>query len=280
MVVLLDIVEKFYNSRGITKETTLNEFKKMSPKDYPIFSDLYAFLLEQQKSCNNKELARILVNIEVLLKRLVIGQDSNLFNGITTIDLSNDLIVFNLQELLFNSSRRLINTQMINLLTYLSNEIIDNKKRNDKLGIDQRMLIVLDEFHNYIDEDNPTLLKYFDQLNRRARKYKLGIVVASQQPNDFTSRSDILRHASAIFNNCQYQATGMLKDTDIESVEKLYSNTPLTETQKKFLSSCNQGQFLLNITNKNRLRVNVFATPIQSYYMGETDELPKNFNEE
>lgn len=280
LVVLLDIVEKFYNSRGITKETTLNEFKKMSPKDYPIFSDLYAFLLEQQKSCNNKELARILVNIEVLLKRLVIGQDSNLFNGITTIDLSNDLIVFNLQELLFNSSRRLINTQMINLLTYLSNEIIDNKKRNDKLGIDQRMLIVLDEFHNYIDEDNPTLLKYFDQLNRRARKYKLGIVVASQQPNDFTSRSDILRHASAIFNNCQYQATGMLKDTDIESVEKLYSNTPLTETQKKFLSSCNQGQFLLNITNKNRLRVNVFATPIQSYYMGETDELPKNFNEE
>jgi len=66
----------------------------------------------------------------------------------------------------------------------------------------------------------------------------------------------------------------MLKDTDITAVEKLYSNTPLTETQKTFLSRCNQGQFLLNITNRNRLRVNVFATPLQMYYMGESDEIP------
>ena len=274
LVVLLDIVEKFYNERGITKKTTIEEYEKMTPKDYPIFSDLYAYLLERQKNCNNKDLLKILVNIEVLLKRMVIGQDANLFNGITTIDLNNNLIVFNLQELLFNSSRRLINTQMINLLTYLSNEIVDNKKKNEKLNTEQKMLIILDEFHNYIDEDNPTLLKYFDQLNRRARKYKLGIVVASQQPTDFTTRTNILRHASAIFNNCQYQLTGMLKDADVEAVEKLYSNTPLTETQKAFLSRANQGQFLLNITNKNRLRVNVFATPLQTYYMGESDEKP------
>ena len=72
----------------------------------------------------------------------------------------------------------------------------------------------------------------------------------------------------------QYQLTGMLKDADVEAVEKLYSNTPLTETQKAFLSRANQGQFLLNITNKNRLRVNVFATPLQTYYMGESDEKP------
>lgn len=274
LVVLLDIVEKFYNERGITKKTSIEEYEKMTPKDYPIFSDLYAYLLERQKNCNNKDLLKILVNIEVLLKRMVIGQDANLFNGITTIDLNNNLIVFNLQELLFNSSRRLINTQMINLLTYLSNEIVDNKKKNEKLNKEQKMLIILDEFHNYIDEDNPTLLKYFDQLNRRARKYRLGIVVASQQPTDFTTRTNILRHASAIFNNCQYQLTGMLKDTDVEAVEKLYSNTPLTETQKAFLSRANQGQFLLNITNKNRLRVNVFATPLQTYYMGESDEKP------
>lgn len=274
LVILLDIVEKFYNEKGITKKTSIEEYEKMTPKDYPIFSDLYAYLLERQKNCNNKDLLKILVNIEVLLKRMVIGQDANLFNGITTIDLNNNLIVFNLQELLFNSSRRLINTQMINLLTYLSNEIVDNKKKNEKLNTEQKMLIILDEFHNYIDEDNPTLLKYFDQLNRRARKYKLGIVVASQQPTDFTTRTNILRHASAIFNNCQYQLTGMLKDTDVEAVEKLYSNTPLTETQKAFLSRANQGQFLLNITNKNRLRVNVFATPLQTYYMGESDEKP------
>ena len=99
LVVLLDIVEKFYNERGITKKTTIEEYEKMTPKDYPIFSDLYAYLLERQKSCNNKDLLKILVNIEVLLKRMVIGQDANLFNGITTIDLNNNLIVTSEDEL-------------------------------------------------------------------------------------------------------------------------------------------------------------------------------------
>ena len=80
--------------------------------------ELYDYLLEYKKKVTNKEESRILVNIEVLLKRLIIGQDANLFNGYTTIDLSNDLIAFNLQELMFNSSRRLINTQMINLLKF------------------------------------------------------------------------------------------------------------------------------------------------------------------
>lgn len=274
LVVLLDIVEKFYNTRGITKKTSLEEFENMTAKDYPIFSDLYAYLLEEQKNTKTKELERILVNIEVLLKRMVTGQDGNLYNGITTIDLSNNLVVFNLQELLFNSSRRLINTQMINLLTYLSNEIVDNKKKNDKKNKKQNMLIVVDEFHYFIDEDNPTLLKYFGQMARRLRKYNAGIVVATQQPTDLTTSAGVLRHASSLFGNCQYQITGMLKDNDLKAIEKIYANTPLTETQKSFLGRCSQGQFLINITNKNRLRLNVFATPLQMYYMGETDDNP------
>ena len=274
LVVLLDIVEKFYNTRGITKKTTLEEFENMTAKDYPIFSDLYAYLLEEQRNVKTKELERILVNIEVLLKRMVTGQDGNLYNGITTIDLSNNLVVFNLQELLFNSSRRLINTQMINLLTYLSNEIVDNKKKNDKKNKKQNMLIVVDEFHYFIDEDNPTLLKYFGQMARRLRKYNAGIVVATQQPSDLTTSAGVLRHAASLFGNCQYQITGMLKDNDIKAIEKIYANTPLTETQKSFLGRCSQGQFLVNITNKNRLRINVFATPLQLYYMGESDDNP------
>ena len=280
LVVLLDIVEKFYNTRGITKKTTLEEFEQMTAKDYPIFSDLYAYLLEEQRNVKTKELERILVNIEVLLKRMVTGQDGNLYNGITTIDLSNNLVVFNLQELLFNSSRRLINTQMINLPTYLSNEIVDNKKKNDKKNKKQNMLIVVDEFHYFIDEDNPTLLKYFGQMARRLRKYNAGIVVATQQPADLTTSAGVLRHASSLFGNCQYQITGMLKDNDIKAIEKIYANTPLTETQKSFLGRCSQGQFLVNITNKNRLRLSVFATPLQLYYMGESDDNPYSESKE
>lgn len=272
LVVLLDIVEKFYKTFGITKNTTLEQFERFNPRDYPIFSELYNYLLEYKKKVTNKEESRILVNIEVLLKRLIIGQDANLFNGYTTIDLSNDLIAFNLQELMFNSSRRLINTQMINLLTFLNNEIVSNKKINDTKEDKKRGLIVVDEFHSFIDEENPTLLKYFASLTRKLRKYSYGMVLGTQSIQDLVGTAQILRNATAIFNNCQYQFTGMLKDDDLQALEKIYANNKLTETQKAFLTRCNQGQFLINITNKQRLRINVYATPLETYYMGESED--------
>lgn len=272
LVVLLDIVEKFYKTFGITKNTTLEQFERFNPRDYPIFSELYDYLIEYKKKVTNKEESRILVNIEVLLKRLIIGQDANLFNGYTTIDLSNDLIAFNLQELMFNSSRRLINTQMINLLTFLNNEIVSNKKINDAKEDKKRGLIVVDEFHSFIDEENPTLLKYFASLTRKLRKYSYGMVLGTQSIQDLVGTAQILRNATAIFNNCQYQFTGMLKDDDLQALEKIYANNKLTETQKAFLTRCNQGQFLINITNKQRLRINVYATPLETYYMGESED--------
>ena len=272
LVVLLDIVEKFYKTFGITKNTTLEQFERFNPRDYPIFSELYDYLIEYKKKVTNKEESRILVNIEVLLKRLIIGQDANLFNGYTTIDLSNDLIAFNLQELMFNSSRRLINTQMINLLTFLNNEIVSNKKINDTKEDKKRGLIVVDEFHSFIDEENPTLLKYFASLTRKLRKYSYGMVLGTQSIQDLVGTAQILRNATAIFNNCQYQFTGMLKDDDLQALEKIYANNKLTETQKAFLTRCNQGQFLINITNKQRLRINVYATPLETYYMGESED--------
>ena len=271
LVVLLDIVEKFYKSRGITKKTTEEEFSKMKVTDYPIFSDLYDYLVKYQKKVKNQEESRILVNIEVLLKRMIIGQDAILFNGYTSIDLSNDLIAFNLQELTYNSSKRLINTQMLNVLTFLNQEIASNKRKNINKKDKKNILIVVDEFHHFIDEDNPTLLRYFGQLTRRLRKYSAGIIILTQSPQDISSKNSILRHASAIFNNCQYQITGMLKDDDLSAVEKIYANNKLTETQKAFLTNCHQGQFLVNITNKKRLRVNVIATMLETFFMGESN---------
>ena len=271
LVVLLDIVEKFYNSIGITRKTKEEEFSKLSAKDYPIFSDLYDYLIEYQKNVKKQEEGRILVNIEVLLKRMIIGQDAILFNGHTNIDLSNNLIAFNLQELTYNSSKRLINTQMINVLTFLNQEIATNKRKNVFRKDKKNIMIVVDEFHHFVDEENPTLLKYFGQMSRRLRKYSAGLVILTQSPDEITNKNSILRHASGIFNNCQYQCTGMLKDDDLTAVEKIYSNNKLTETQKNFLMSCHQGQFLINVTNKKRLRVNVVATPLETYYMGESD---------
>lgn len=73
----------------------------------------------------------------------------------------------------------------------------------------------------------------------------------------------MLRHATAIFNNCQYTMIGMLKEDDLLAYLELFKNNPLTDTQKAFLLSAKRGEFLLNVDNKNRLRVWIRATELE-----------------
>ena len=271
MVVLLDITEKLYNARGITKNTTLKELQNLSSQDYPIFSDLYIFLEDYKKNITSEEELKIISSLEILLKRFIIGQDT-IFNGHTAISLDSQLMCFNFKSLVSNGDdTRVGNAQILNLLTFLNNEIIG--KNDVNLNTKQQpVMVVVDEFHNFINDDNPATIKYLDQMSRRLRKYNSSLVVSTQSPQDLISSNNKLKNATAIFNNCQYQLCGMLKDNDLQAIQQIYKSNPLTETQKAFLNKAQLGDFLLNITNKQRLRVSIFATPNERYYMGDEEE--------
>ena len=271
LVVLLAVVEALYNKKGINKNTSINVLQKLDSKDYPIFSDLYKFLPEYSKRLKSTEKKKIIEQLEILLSRFLTGTDSYLFDGHTNINLENDLIAFNLQELLYSENRRLINTQTLNLLTYLNNSIVANKINNDKLKLEDKkhILIVADEFHLFIDENNFEVLRNFGQLARRIRKYSGSLLVATQSIKDFVGNSQILRHATAIFNNCQYQMVGMLKEDDLLAYLELFKQNPLTETQKSFLLSAKRREFLHNIDTKTRLRIKIEATNLEREMMGE-----------
>ena len=269
--MLLSIIESLYNKKGIYNTTTVEDLEKLKNTDYPIFSDLKDFVVEYKKNENSPEKIRIINQIEILISRFLTGTDSYLFNGYTSIDLSNNLIGFNMKDLLYSRNKRLINTQTINLLTYLNNAIVSNKINNDKLEdkYKKRICIVADEFHLFIDESNCEILKHFGQLARRIRKYTGSLIVATQSINDFVGNADILRHAKAVFNNCQYQMVGMLKEADMIAYLELFKENPLTDTQKMFLMKAVQGEFLLNITHKKRLRIGITANKLEREMMGE-----------
>ena len=234
-VVLLDITEKLYNSKGITSKSTISDYSKYTTTDYPILSDLYVFLNEYKKSVNSNEELNILTSLEILLKRFIVGQDT-IFNGHTSISLDSQLMCFNLKGLAFSDNKRLANAQILNLLTFLNNEVIGKNDVNVTTNRNP-VMIVADEFHNFINDDNPAIIKYFDQMTRRLRKYNSSLVLASQSPQDLVSSDLKTKNACAIFNNCQYNMIGMLKSNDLEAVEKIYKNDPLTETQKTFLKT-------------------------------------------
>ncbi|MBQ7790412.1 MAG: DUF87 domain-containing protein [Bacilli bacterium] len=271
IIMLLAIVESLYNKKGIFKNTSINTLRNMKPEDYPIFSELYDYLPEYKKSVKSKEEQKIIEQLDILLSRFLTGTDSFLFDGHTNINLENDLIAFNLQELLYSGNQRLINTQTLNLLTYLNNSIVANKINNDKLKQEDKkhIMIIADEFHLFIDEENPEVLRNFGQLARRIRKYTGSLVVATQSIKDFVGSSSILRHSTAIFNNCQYTMIGMLKEDDLLAYLELFKQNPLTDTQKKFLMTARRGEFLLNIDSKNRLRIWIRATELEREMMGE-----------
>lgn len=273
LVMLLAILESLYNKKGIYKNTSINTLQTFKSEDYPIFTDLYNYLPEYKKQVESVEKIKIIDQLQILISRFLTGTDSYLFNSHTSIDLNNDLIAFNLQELLYSGNQRIVNTQILNLLTYLNNSIVGNKIVNEKRqsGDKQHISIIVDEFHLYIDENNNEVIKNFGQLTRRCRKYNTNLILSSQCISDFLGNANVLRHATAIFNNCQYSMVGMLKEDDLKAYLELFKNNPLTDTQIEFLLKAKRGEFLLNIDNKNRIGIKIEATATERKMMGEEE---------
>lgn len=272
VVVMLDMIEKLYKRFGITKNTKISSLEKLENTDYPIFSDLIDFLPDYRNMITNPEQLKIVDKLEILLDRFKVGTDAMLFNGYTSVNLESNLIAFNVKDLLYSKNKRIITTQLVNLLTYLNNIIVRNKIINDKTK-DKKQIkniaVVVDEFHLYLKNTDSEVLLTFEQIARRIRKYHGAFIPATQSIHDFLGDDDSVRSATAIFNNCQYQLVGMLKEDDLTTYLKLFYQNPLTDTQKEFLMQAEMGEFLLTISSKNRIRVKIMATPIEVDLMGE-----------
>ena len=272
VVVLLDMIEKLYKRFGITKNTKISSLEKLENTDYPIFTDLIEFLPDYKNMITNQEQIKIVDKLEILLDRFKVGIDSMLFNGYTSVNLDSNLIAFNVKDLLNSKNKRVITTQLVNLLTYLNNIIVQNKIVNNK-GEEKNKIkniaVIIDEFHLYLKNTDSEVLLTFEQIARRIRKYHGAFIPATQSIHDFIGDDDSVRSATAIFNNCQYQLVGMLKEDDLTTYLRLFYQNPLTDTQKEFLTQAKMGEFLLTVNSKNRIRIKIEATPMEIELMKE-----------
>ena len=272
VVVLLDMIEKLYKRFGITKNTKISSLEKLENTDYPIFTDLIEFLPDYKNMITNQEQIKIVDKLEILLDRFKVGIDSMLFNGYTSVNLDSNLIALNVKDLLNSKNKRVITTQLVNLLTYLNNIIVQNKIVNDK-GKEKKKIkniaVIIDEFHLYLKNTDSEVLLTFEQIARRIRKYHGAFIPATQSIHDFIGDDDSVRSATAIFNNCQYQLVGMLKEDDLTTYLRLFYQNPLTDTQKEFLTQAKMGEFLLTVNSKNRIRIKIEATPMEIELMKE-----------
>lgn len=72
----------------------------MTAKDYPILSDLYNYNEKQEKNKEHKS------TLNSVLWKLIQGADGYLWNGISTLSLKGELIVFDTHELTVNKEKQ------------------------------------------------------------------------------------------------------------------------------------------------------------------------------
>ena len=254
-----------YEEKNITDETDLKTLKN---SDFPILQDLFVYVSKWFESADSDYDKKCLRKLKNELEDFATGGvHSELWNGYTTLDINNDFNVFNFQSLLANSNKIIGNGQMLLLMRLLMQEIIKNKAYNDKLGLNQNVLILVDEAHQFINEKNPIALNFMVQMAKRIRKYGGGLITTTQNLKDFIGGENSSAQATAVINCSQYFLSFGLQPKDLEDLTKLYKNSGgLTEEEKQAIISADIGEALLFVDSDNRVDIQVSTLLNESRY--------------
>ena len=163
---------RLYAKWGMDDDT---DFQPLSPRDYPVLSDLYDVIEEAYRNYDSEEYPlyprELLQEVLLGLHSMCRGAESKFFNGPTNIT-SFRFLVFGVKGLLqANSSVK--NAMLFNVLSFFS----------DKLLTEGNTVATLDEL--YIWLSNLTAVEYIRNSLKRVRKKESALILASQNLEDF-----------------------------------------------------------------------------------------------
>ena len=170
----LDTIEimlsALYKKWGISEET---DFRRLTPEDYPILSDLYALINNELVNYRNSSLytRELLQEVLLGLHSLCVGADAPFFNGHTNIS-DDRFLVFGVGGVL-TAAKSLRNALLFNVLAYMS----------DRLLTAGNTVAALDELYLWLS--NPIAIEYIRNCLKRVRKRDSALMMASQNLEDF-----------------------------------------------------------------------------------------------
>ena len=170
----LDTIEimlsALYKKWGISEET---DFRRLTPEDYPILSDLYALINNELVNYRNGSLytRELLQEVLLGLHSLCVGADAPFFNGHTSIS-DDRFLVFGVGGVL-TAAKSLRNALLFNVLAYMS----------DRLLTAGNTVAALDELYLWLS--NPVAIEYIRNCLKRVRKRDSALMMASQNLEDF-----------------------------------------------------------------------------------------------
>ena len=167
------------------------------------------------------------------------------FDGHTTLRKDSDFMVFDIKELM-NSDSTVRNALFFNVLKYAWGLCLDS-------SVDT--VLMVDEAHVLLGDNNVQGADFLAQVQRRARKYNTGTIIITQQPSDF-SNPQVITQGKAIFDNASYYLIMGLRKQATEDLALLID---LNESEKESIKRYSQGEALFVCGNR-RMRINVAVT--------------------
>ncbi len=173
--ILRKAIRQSYLDKGI------NLKNKGVSSEFPNFSDIERNIYRQEDSKNKSSVASLVSRIESLF-------DIDIFKASTNIEFSElvkETTVVELKDFPTETVKSAIAEFFLNKVFYYLYSLDKSKKL--------KMYCVIDEAHRLMYENSP-----LDRLLREARKYGVGVILASQRPADFNET--VLANVGAILS--------------------------------------------------------------------------------
>ena len=242
LTMFSEVVQDTYKRYKIDYNT---DFTKINSHDYPTFDDVYATIKGRLLSMTEHTREReVMEKLELKIRPLT-RELRYYFTGKTTIDTDADFIVFNIRELM-NADSNIRNALFFNILKYAWGLTLDREINT---------ILMVDEAHMLLADQNTLGAEFLARIQRRSRKYNTGTIIITQQPTDFAA-PNVLIHGKAIFDNASYYLIMGLKKQAVDDLSRLID---LNDQERDSIKRYSQGQALF-VCGSRRMRINVIAT--------------------
>ena len=243
LTMFSEMTQLTYQRFGISYETN---FSALKSEQYPTFSDLYETIKRRLEAYGDQVTHErdIMERLELKI-RPIVKELQYYFDGHTTIHPNSNFIVFNIRDLM-NADENIRNALFFNILKYAWSHCLDRSINT---------VLYADEAHILLSGNNTLGADFLAQIQRRARKYNSGTLLATQQPSDF-SAPEVITQGKAIFDNASYYLVMNLKKQGVEDLSKLID---LNDQEKEGIKKYNQGEALFVCGNR-RMQINIEVT--------------------
>ncbi len=258
---LNNLLSKLYAKRGINETTDCTQ---LGADAFPTFDDLKSLVEEEFEKETSPMRHENLDRIRTYVAKFAAGgRFANLWNGASTLTTDERLVVFNFQSLFAAKNNVVANAQMLVIMRYLDQQIINIRELNRNSSVPLHPFVVLDEGYNFVDAEYPIALEFVFLWYKRIRKYDGSIAFLTQNLSDIIGNSAVVQKTTAIINNAQYSFIFSLAPADLQILTDLYRNAgEINDVERNQIATAGNGQCFAICSARERTSFQVVASDV------------------